>query len=117
MTLSCECDLSGDHDWYYSSPDDYTTLQTKLRRRCKSCNTPIDIGAVCTKFEITRPTNCAMEEAIYGDERTMAPMFHCEACADIYFNLVELGFKCIMPNEDMRKLLKEYHEVYGKGIK
>ena len=115
MSLSCSCDSDGDYAWFYSTPNDYTTLQTKRRRRCKSCNELIAIGSICTKFEIHRPPQSEVEERIYcGDDVPLAPMFHCEECADMFFNLNELGFKCISPDEDVRQLVKEYQAVYLK---
>ena len=116
MSLSCKCDYDGDFGSYYSHPNNYTTLQTTMRKRCKSCNELIDKGAICTKFDIHRSPKYEVEEKIYGEdgEIELAPMYHCESCADMYFNLQELGFECISLYEDMRKLVKEYQEVYLK---
>ncbi len=101
MGLSCSCDYDDDYEWYYLAPSDFTTLKTSRRVRCKSCNALIDIGATCTEFKI-------YDSSENGDKERKLPMHHCESCADIYFNLFELGYMCIAPDEDMRELLSEY---------
>jgi hypothetical protein len=97
-------------------PDDYTTLKTRRRKRCCSCKTLIDVGAVCTEFNRYRhPAYDSIEEKIYGEggEVPLASYYHCEKCADIYFSLDELGY-CISIDEDMRQLAKEYAEQHKK---
>ncbi len=116
MSLSCSCESDGDFSWYYSVPKDFTTLQTKRRKRCSSCNTLISVGETCTQFYRHRPPKWEIEEKIWGEdgEIPLASMHHCESCADMFFNLQELGFTCIAPDEDVRKLVKEYQAVYLK---
>jgi len=117
MSLSCSCDTDGsDAAWMYITPDGYRTLKTTRRKRCASCGTLIELGALCTEFQRTRPTKNFVEEKIYGydGEIDIASMFHCENCADLYFNLDALGFECIAPDENMPELLKEYVDVYVK---
>lgn len=116
MTLSCSCDYDDDPDWIYIPPDDYSTLNTKRRVRCASCYGLIDIGATVTEFTRARPPRDEIEERIYGEDYEavpLAPMYHCERCADIYFSLYELGFTCIAPNEKMTELASEYAQTYG----
>jgi hypothetical protein len=115
MSLSCKCDFDTEYSWYYECPQGYTTLQTKRRRRCKSCHAPIEIGAICTKFEISRPWGWEVEERIYNvDDVPLAPHHHCEACADQYFNLSALGYDCIAPNENVMILLREYYTRHNQ---
>lgn len=69
MSLSCSC---GDYDgddiaWWYNTPDDYTTLQTKMRKRCCSCNELIDLGDTVLKFNRWRNPKTEIEEKIYGE--------------------------------------------------
>jgi len=110
MSLTCSCD--GDYDWYYDKPDDYSLLETNRRRRCVSCNDLIELGATVTLHTCWRPPNCDYEENRFGDEVQLANKYHCEKCADIEFNLTELGF-CINLGDNMNDLLHDYHEVYG----
>jgi predicted RNA-binding Zn-ribbon protein involved in translation (DUF1610 family) len=118
MTLSCSCDTDGgdEFSWYYTVPKDYSKLTTKRRKRCSSCNTLIDVGATSLRFYRHRPPKWEIEEKIWGEdgEIEIASMYHCEACADMYFNLRELGFECIAPDEDVRKLVREYQAIYLK---
>jgi hypothetical protein len=109
MSLSCSCGDPEDCDWYWHEPADYSTLDTKRRRRCKSCGTLIDVGSIVAMFLRDRYANGDIEERIYGEgcEIPMAEWYHCETCADLYFSLSELGF-CVSPDEDMRGLVKEY---------
>ena len=104
MPLTCEC--SDDYDWFYNSPTEFSILQTINRRKCKSCKQFIEIGAVCLEFF----TFCFDEN---GDERYKARQYLCEKCGEIFVSLEDLGF-CMELGEDVRDLLKEYHEVYGK---
>jgi hypothetical protein len=115
MSLSCSCDFDQDQDdfeeWYYY-PDDFTTLNRKRRKRCKSCDELIDIGACCIEFERCRRPLSDIEERISGDIVQIAPYYHCEKCAEIAMNLIELKY-CVNPEDNMNELLKEYHEMTG----
>lgn len=109
MPLTCSCNSGyDDYDWYYRSPDDYYTLQTSRRKRCSSCKVLIDKGAIVTEFERFRIASCDIEEDIYGTcgEIELASYYLCETCADLWFSLYELGFKCVSPDENMRELAK-----------
>ena len=115
MSLSCSCSYD-DAAWWYSAPNDYSTLTTKKRKRCSSCHNLIDIGSIVAPFRRWRSPESEIEERIYGDEIPLATMYLCEHCADMYFNFEALGFECVSPNENMNELLKDYHDVYG-GVK
>lgn len=109
MSLSCTCHDYDDAEWWWYGPDDYSTLNTTRRKRCKSCGTLIDVGAIVARFERNRQPRTDIEERIYGDGPTipMAEWYHCEDCADQYFNLTEIGF-CVDPTDNMRELVREY---------
>lgn len=111
MPLSCSCPTVDDAEWWWYSPEDYSTFKASRRKRCKSCGTLINQGAVCTEFRRSRQSTY-MEEKIFGfsDDIELASWFHCEKCADLYFSLSELGF-CVSPEDDMRELVKEYAEM------
>ena len=111
MSLSCSCDYGDDPAWYYRPPKDYSILEASKRKRCGSCKELIDIGSTVALFRCSRPVRTEIEERIYGDAGyiEIADKFLCEECADLYFNLYELGFTCIAPDEDMRDLVKLYN--------
>ena len=111
MPLTCSCDYDDDPAWYVWNPNDYSEMPAfKRRRRCASCGELIDAGAVVAEFTRSRYARTYVEEEIYGDGPTvpMATQYLCEECADLYFSLVELGFTCVMPDENMRELVREY---------
>lgn len=118
MPLSCSCDYDyyDDCDWYYESPDDYHPLYRRRAVRCASCRSLIRPGETATLFRRWRSPRSDIECRIYGDdgEIPLAPMFHCETCADLFFSLRELGYECIAPNEGVRQLVKEYAELQGR---
>ena len=111
MSLSCSCSEDGDR-WHYG-PQDYSPLATKRSRKCVSCGSRIAVGDLSVRFERARIPNNDIEERIYGDEVAMPPAFMCERCGDLCNSLDELGF-CINLGDDMRELVKEYAEVYGR---
>lgn len=104
MPLSCEC--IDEHDWYYTTPDNYTTLDTKRRKRCVSCKVLIELNSISLRFYCYR-----VDED--GREEPLAFSYMCEACSDLFLSLDELGF-CLNLGEDMRELIKQYHEVYKR---
>ncbi len=106
--LTCDSGDDGDFEWYYDSPEDFTTLQTPKRKRCSSCKKLIDVGSVCLKFDRTKYDD-------NGSEFPQAPWFMCEPCGDQYMNLTALGF-CPNIAENMIDLLAEYVENYSKGV-
>lgn len=114
MPLSCLCD--DEYAWFYDMPDGYHNLDTSRRKRCASCNTLIEIGAITALFSLWRYPNDDIEARIYGDdgEISLANLYHCEVCADLFFSLYELGFDCISPNENMKLLVREYQNKYLK---
>ena len=111
MSLSCGCDW-GDYDSYYEDPPtDFVTLNTKRRRRCCSCRELIDLGADVLRFDMYREPRSSIEDNIYGDQVSLAPLWMCEECGGLYLALSELGF-CIAIGGSMRELVNEYNENY-----
>lgn len=111
--LSCACEPDDNYEGpVYFIPSNYSELKTKKRKRCVSCNSLIDINSKCAIFEIRRLPNSYIEERIYGEghDVPMASKYMCECCADIFFNLYELGF-CIDINDNMNDLLEEYKKM------
>lgn len=119
MSLSCSCDYdSGDGGEYWYSPDDYSVMPDgRRRKRCSSCGSLINHGATVAIFERWCEPRTDIEERIHGEGASipLAPYHLCEICADLYFSLYELGFECVGPGDDMRELVREYHEVYGQA--
>jgi len=115
MPLSCSC-YNDNPDFYVYPPADYSEMPVfKRRKRCASCETLIDAGAIVAKFTRDRCPRSGVEEAIYGDGPNipLADQYQCETCADLYFSLVDLGFECVMPDENMRALVREYAETFS----
>jgi len=116
MPLTCHCGEDEDAAWYWREPNDYSVLEKPVGRsrrpRCQSCFTLVDFGSTVIKFERFRFANTDIEERIYGEgeEIYLAPHYHCERCADLFFSLSELGF-CVSPEECMLELVKEYAEL------
>lgn len=113
MGLSCSCDSEpepGDIVW--CSPDDYETLNTSRRQRCRSCGELIDVGATVIRIGRYKCPETDIECRIYGDdgEIPIADHFLCEECADLFFSLSELGF-CFHYSDNMRELVREYAEM------
>lgn len=109
MGLSCNCEQyleAGQTYWY--TPEDYTTLKTKTRKRCSSCIESIDVGSVAAEFQRVKVPGTDIELRISGEDGEIprASSYLCERCADLFFSLNELGF-CIDINEDMRELVKK----------
>ncbi|MBC8441015.1 MAG: hypothetical protein H8D87_15195 [Deltaproteobacteria bacterium] len=127
MGLSCICNFDYDPDpgqweyWFNLNTIDFEGLNTSKRKRCCSCNELIDIGSICIKYQRARHPWNEIEARISGVdwenfEEPSIPIsdhYHCEKCGEIYLNLIGLGYNCLMPNEDMKKSLKEYHELTG----
>ncbi len=106
MSLSCSC--YDDGEWWYFTPDDYSRLGTKRSRRCCSCKAIIKPGDLCNEYKREcNPDEWSVDARIYGSEKPLASWYHCEACADLFWNLDELGF-CINLPADMRALTREY---------
>lgn len=116
MSLSCSCDTSDDFAWYYHHPTNYSVLDTPKRVRCSSCDDLIAIGATVAKFLRSRPPHDDIEQKIHGDDWDAVPLkpyYLCERCADLYFSLVELGYECVSPDDNMLDLVAEYAELHG----
>jgi hypothetical protein len=127
MSLSCSCDYDYDYDpgqwvYWFDNTLDFEPLDTTKRRRCCSCNKLIDIGSLCVKYGRARYPWNEIEARIVGDTFfemngeppiKIADHYHCERCGEIYLNLVDIGYECLMPNEDMKESLKEYQALIG----
>jgi len=129
MSLSCSCDYDYDYepgDWMYwfENSSDFIPLDTTRRKRCCSCNELIDIGALCIKYPRRRYPHDEIEsnikmgtdlESAFCDEPciSISDYYHCEKCGEIFLNLTDIGYECLLPEEDMRESLKEYHELTG----
>lgn len=120
MGLSCECwdgDL-GDYVWWYEDAGEFTTLETKRRRACISCESQIPVGSTVLPFITYRhPTLFELNRSIYSEEEAVpkGKKYLCEACGDLFLSLSDLGF-CVNPGESMAQLLHDYHENYGRMI-
>lgn len=115
MGLTCTCnDWDGDPGtWCFYVPEDFTQFNLPRRKRCSSCNCLIDKGADCLEFERERVPYTEIEANITGEDQIqIASLFLCEKCGEYYLNLSDLGY-CISPLDDVRELLKEYHELVG----
>lgn len=112
MTLSCSC--SDDMDWWYYPPADYERLPTERGRRCCSCKAWIRPRDLCAKFVRERQPHSIVEERIYGDEVPQPPLWMCEGCADLFFNLDELGFCIQFDGTPMREKVREYARIFGR---
>ena len=112
--LSCECrEWDGEKGtWAFESPDNFSTLETKRRKRCSSCVELIDIGADCLKFWRVRAPYTDIEERIKGEEISMPPLYMCEKCGEIYLNLEAIGY-CFAPTDGMKESLATYWKLTG----
>jgi hypothetical protein len=110
MSLTCEVNFDGDCEWYYDPPKDFTTLDTKISRKCCSCGCHIKVGSLVLKYRRWHSPRAAVQERIFGDEVPMSNKYMCKACGDLALNLNELGY-CTPPGEDMRELVKEYSQL------
>lgn len=129
MTLSCSCDYDYEYnpgEWsYFFSPDiDFTPLDTSRSKRCCSCGKLIRIGELCIKYQRYRypysdiesiiKCGCDLDDCFCdAPDIRMADHYHCEWCGEMFLNLTALGYECLVPCEDMRISLKEYHELSG----
>lgn len=113
--LSCICyddDDYGPGSWWYEYQK-FAPLETKYRRRCKSCGTMIELQADCVEFRRNRAPISNVEEKIYGEGPNvpLTSWYFCENCGEIFWSLKELGF-CIDISENMEELLKDYQRNY-----
>jgi predicted RNA-binding Zn-ribbon protein involved in translation (DUF1610 family) len=120
MSLSCSC---GDHDgegWYYYTPDDFSVLKSKRRKRCVSCEKPIDPGAEVVTFERARAPTNEIEDRIWcGDAVPLANWYMCEECGGLFLSIIATGY-CIQlaKGESMRDLIAQMNgdAAYSKGF-
>jgi hypothetical protein len=123
MSLSCSCEGEywpeeyGETAWWLPDENDVTTLQTKRRKRCKSCNELINIGEECTEIHRERMPYNEIEARITGaGDDVLIPVaswYLCERCGDIYSNLSSLGYCMDLASDNMEDLLIEYHKITG----
>jgi len=123
MPITCQFLDASDVDvpgpFYHDIEVDYTTAPVlRKRKRCASCDTLINPGAVCTSHpRWTFPRSDVEERIVGGDdiEIPLAPTWLCEKCSDLYFSFIEKGF-AVLPCEDMNDNLVHYHDyVYLEG--
>ena len=114
--LSCSCDEWDGEGVAKYSPSKFSTLETKKRKRCKSCNVLINIGADCLIFNRVRMADYDndIEMRIYGEDQEipMASHYLCEKCGEKYLNLEALGY-CLDISESMDTYMAEYHDMTG----
>ena len=112
MPLTCECsEPIGGWRYFCESAEDLEKLNTARGRRCKSCGVLIKPGMDCLKFIRYRPARDDYELLRFGDDYDavkLAPGYHCEKCAGLYWALEELGF-CVNYSDDMMELVPEYN--------
>jgi len=112
IMLSCTCTEWYGEGWYYWPPNDFTTLQSKLSRKCCSCNKRIKVGDECVKFLRSRAPRSDIEERIHGDEVPLAPWYMCQWCGEMYLTLEELGY-CHGLGDSMVETMQEYWDMTG----
>lgn len=105
MSLSCTCDTDN-YEWLYYPPRDFSILQTKTRKKCRSCGKLIEIEADCLEF-IREEYDSEIEEDLL-----LPTWYHCEECGGLYFALEDLGF-CVQIDENMQDLVQEYNDDYA----
>ena len=112
--ISCGCNYDGPDNpgdqWFYS-PDKFSIFDKPRRKRCLSCKRLINRGEPCLEFDRKRLPWSDIEERILGDEITMPPVYMCEQCGEIYFNLEDIGYCVLVGN--MQEALEEYHDITG----
>ncbi len=106
-------DLESHKQFLWNTPEDFSKLNTKRRRRCCSCEDLINIGADCLEFERVRQPNY-VETNIYGEdaEINIASWWMCGECGEIYLNLQNIGY-CLDIQTPMMQYMEEYHEITG----
>ncbi len=126
MGLSCSCDWECDTEpgswaYVYTWDVDFKRLNTSKRKRCCSCKKLINIGDPCIEYARCRQPYNEIEAKIWGlpweslenPEIPIASHYHCEKCGEIYLNLGYIGYECLIPNENMPEMLREYQEMTG----
>ena len=129
MGLSCNCDCEWEMelgDWAYWGDDEigkteFEKLKTTRRKRCCSCSELIDLGALCIVHGRFRQPYTEIEARIYGVDHEsleeppirIANHYQCEKCAEIWLNLISIGYECLSPSENMPEALKDYQVITG----
>lgn len=89
MGLMCSCDNEAEPgEILWCGPQEYSTLQSKRRKRCCSCGELISIGATVCEVSRVKVPDTEIEVRIYGEggEIPIAPKHMCERCADLAFS-------------------------------
>ena len=108
--ISCDC--SGDFDnWVEQYGEDFLTLDTIRSRKCASCGEKIEVGEEALHFLSYRQPRSDYEERRFGESVSMANLYLCESCGEIWLNLNAIGL-CVTFG-DMRDAQKEYWELTG----
>lgn len=114
MSLSCGyCDYEDEDVGFrtYCAPGDYSVYDRRNTRLCQSCGeTRIRPGDVVNKFTVEITTYFSEQDEEWK-HREAAPVYQCEACADLYWSLQGLGFECVHGGENMKQLAREYAEL------
>ena len=113
MSVYCSCDYElepGDIKWFNS--DDFKSLSSSRRQRCRSCGELINLGSDCVEFHRAKIPDHDVECAIYGEdgEIQMASHFLCEECGGIWFSLYELGL-CVDYDCNQRDNVAEFNSM------
>ena len=112
MGLSCGCGALEDYAWMHYGPSDFMPFKEhgeyKRRKRCASCGELIEFDAECVRYDRVRAPRSDYEERRFGDEIGIAPIFHCEKCAEIYIPLWELGYCNMSPDTPVKEHLEDY---------
>jgi len=125
MPLSCSCDWDyepepGQWIFYHENDLDFKPLKSNRAKRCCSCNNLVKLGDECLSFERYRYPYNEIEAKINNvdwdgfEEPTikMSDLILCEKCGEIYLNLNNVGFECLLPTENMQEMLRQYQVEY-----
>ncbi len=133
MPLTCSCDFDDYEpepgqwcfDAFWLEKVDFEMFEAKKRKRCCSCGELIEIGSPCIMHRRSRYPHTDAEARIScgytnledamcdGPSIKMADLFQCEKCGEIWLNLQNVGFECLLASENMPEMLKEYQRDYA----
>lgn len=116
LTCSCDDDWDGEGWVYYDNPLYFQPFNLPRRRRCVSCKELINQGDECLEFKRIQYPQNEVQIRIYGGEDAeimLAPYYVCAKCGEIYLNLFDSGYECMVPSYGMQKYLDEYHDLTG----
>ena len=115
MSLSCDCGVDYDADWFHLVDDDFSVLVATRAKRCCSCKTMIEPGIEVVRIVRYRYANGDFEERIYGEdgEVCLAPWYFCEKCGGLYWAVEDLGMCCEI-DQDIAQQIKEYNREVAR---